>query len=206
MKMEPAYTSVGKIFEYKPMFFIPKYQRAYAWEAESVDDFIKDLKNCFERRKSHTPVNHFFGGVLCVRYPVEGAVNQHEYEIIDGQQRISTFTLLMSCLIKIYKELLEHANNSGDKNNEFILEERIKALSERFIEFRQEIQRKVNLVEVMKLSRVDHPFYKELIRGMNPSPSRDSHQKINHAYQIIIKAVRNIISASKIEEKMDDIE
>ncbi|TBR61881.1 hypothetical protein B4U84_00275 [Westiellopsis prolifica IICB1] len=188
------------------MFFIPKYQRAYAWEAESVEDFVKDLKNCFERRKSNTPVNHFFGGVLCVRYPVAGAVNQYEYEIIDGQQRISTFTLLMSCLIKIYKELLEQAKSSADKNNEFILEGRIKALSERFIEFSQEVQRKVNSVEVMRLSRADHLFYKELIREMNPSPSRDSHQKINHAYQTLLKAVLNIISQSKLEEKMDDLE
>ncbi|ARV63344.1 hypothetical protein BZZ01_31835 [Nostocales cyanobacterium HT-58-2] len=188
------------------MFFIPKYQRAYAWEAESVEDFIKDLKNCFDRRKSHIPVNHFFGGVLCVRYPVPGAVNQHEYEIIDGQQRISTFTLLMSCLIKIYKELLEQAKTSEDANNEVILEGRLKDLSERFIEFRQEVQRKVNSVEVLTVSRVDHPFYRELIRGMNPSPLRDSHQKINYAYQTLLKAVRTIISPSKLEARMDDLE
>lgn len=206
MKMEPAYTSVGKIFEYRPMFFIAKYQRAYAWEAEPVEDFIKDLKNCFEKRKLHKPVNHFFGGVLCVRYPVTGTVNQHEYEIIDGQQRISTFTLLMACLIKIYKELLEQAKKSNDTHNEFILEDRIKVLSERFIEFRQEVQRKVNSVEVMRLSKADDPFYRELLRERSPSPSRDSHKKINYAYQTILKAVRNIINPSNLEEKMDDIE
>ncbi len=206
MKMEPAYTSVGKIFEYRPMFFIPKYQRAYAWEAESVEDFIKDLKNCFERRKLDTPVNHFFGGVLCVRYPVAGTVNQNKYEIIDGQQRISTFTLLMSCLIKIYKELLREAEIRKDKDNEVILEKRIKKLSERFIEFEQEVQRKVYSIEVMKLSRVDHPFYKELIRGKNPSPLRDSHHKIYKAYEMLLKAVQNIISPSNLEGKMDDIE
>ena len=206
MKMEPAYTSVGSLFAYRPMYFIPKYQRAYAWEAESVEDFIKDLKNCFERRKSNNPVNHFFGGVLSVRYPVAGTVNQHEFEIIDGQQRISTFTLLMSCLIQIYKDLKEEAENSKDENNLYILQQRIGVLSEKFIEFRQEVQRKVNSVEVMRLSRVDHPFYKELIRSNKPSPSRDSHHKISLAYQIIMRAVKSIISSSKLEEKMDDLE
>lgn len=206
MKMEPTYTSVGKLFEYRPMFFIPKYQRAYAWEAESVEDFIKDLKNCFDRRKSNTPVNHFFGGVLCVRYPVSGAVNQHVYEIIDGQQRISTFTLLMSCIINLYKELLEKAKNSKDENNELILNKRIQTLSERFIEFSQEVQRQVNSIEVMKLSKADHSFYEKLIRGKNPSSSRDSHKKLHSAYHALLKAVRNIITQSTLEENMDDLE
>lgn len=206
MKMEPAYTSVGKIFEYRPMFFIPKYQRAYAWEAGSVEDFIKDLKNCFNRRKSKAPVNHFFGGVLSVKYPVEGAVNQHEYEIIDGQQRISTFTLLMACIINTYKELLDKAKSLKDENNEYILEQRIKLLSERFIEFKQEFQRKVKSVEVMKLSTVDHPFYKELIRGIQPSVVRDSHTKLQNAYNTIFKEVRAMISSSKLETTMDDLE
>ncbi len=207
MKIEPAYTSIGLLFAHKPMFCIPNYQRAYAWDAESVSDFIKDLKNCFEKRKSNLPVDHFFGAILSVKYSVAGAVNQHQYEIIDGQQRVATFTLLVSCLVKSYKELQAEASRLDDAANESIIVGRIEKLSERFIEFSQEVQRVITPVEVLELSRADQSFYKELIRDLNPSPSRDSHRKILHAYNSLRNTIQSIIADhTRIESKIDDLE
>lgn len=206
MKIEPTYTSVGSLFTYKPMFFVPKYQRAYAWETESVEDFIKDLKTCFDKRKSNSPINHFFGGIISVKYAVSGAVNQHEYEIIDGQQRIATFTLLVACLINKYQELLKEVRTLEDVNNQSILEGRIKKLSERYIEFTQEIQRKTTSVEVLKLSTMDHPFYREIVRGMQPKPARYSHHKMQFAYDALLKAVKTNIDDSILENKIDNLE
>lgn len=160
MELDPAYTPVGGLFENKPMFFIPKYQRAYAWETESVKDFIKDLTNCFLKRKAKSPISHFFGGILSVEYRVQGVVRQHEYEIIDGQQRIATFTLLMASLVKFYKEMFTEAQGLGDTTIASILEGRIKDLSNRFIEFTQEIQRDFRTFEVLRLSKPDHQFYR----------------------------------------------
>lgn len=207
MNIEPTYTSVGSLFAYRPMFFIPKYQRAYAWNSESVSDFVKDLKNCFERRKSGSPISHFWGGILSVKSSVAGTVNQHEYEIIDGQQRIATFTLLVSCLVKTYNNLKIDAQNIGNTTNASIIQKRIEELSSRYIEFSQEVQRVVKPVEVLKLSKADHPFYKELIRNMNPSTSRDSHQRILNAYKCLSDTVNEIVNLhSQIENKLDDLE
>ncbi len=207
MKIEPSYTTIGNLFRYRPMFFIPKYQRAYAWESESVSDFIKDLHTCFEKRKSNSPIDHFFGGILSVKHSVEGVVNQHEYEIIDGQQRLATFTLLVCCLIDLYKDLKDEAGNMSNTQNEKIVQKRIEKLSERFQEFTQEVQRDIKSYEVLKLSKADHLFYNQLIRGLNPNPQRDSHEKMLHAYDSISKKLKQIVdSVNSIEEKIDDLE
>ena len=56
------------------------------FENRYIKDFIKDLKNCFSKRKAGAPINHFLGGILSVEYSVDGVVRQHKDEIIDGQQ------------------------------------------------------------------------------------------------------------------------
>lgn len=207
MNIEPTYTSVGNLFRDKPMFFIPKYQRAYAWTSESVSDFIKDLKTCFGKRKSNDSMTHFFGGILSVKHHVTGAFNQHKYEIIDGQQRIATFTLLVACLINFYRILEAEAQASGDSANESIIKIRIERLFERFIEFNQEVQRKITPVEVLELSKADGSFYKELIRSMNPTPLRDSHRNILKAYSALSTFVEETINVTtKIEDKIDSLE
>lgn len=207
MKIEPAYTSVGSLFNGSSTFFIPKYQRAYAWDYESVSDFIKDLRKCFSGNKSQSPINHFFGGILSIKHSVTGTFDRHSYEVIDGQQRIVTFTLLASCLIEAYKKMKEETTNSGDTKNGGIIQGRIDKLYQRFIEFNQEVQREVTRVEVLKLSRADRLFYRGLICRREPQPSRDSHEKMLNAYSRIDRVIQEIVDRhSRIEGKIDDLE
>ncbi len=69
-------------------FVIPVYQRNYDWKTENCkqlyDDLIKVIRN---ERKSH-----FFGSIVSVYNPVG---TNDEFLVIDGQQRLTTVSLLM---------------------------------------------------------------------------------------------------------------
>lgn len=66
-------------------YIIPVYQRAYSWEEEQWNAFIEDLVEQTEGENSY-----FYGNIL-----LEIIKKGKEYEIIDGQQRLTTLTIFM---------------------------------------------------------------------------------------------------------------
>lgn len=205
MKVEPIHAAVGYFFKNEPMFKIPKYQRSYAWEKDEIEDFIDDLKKCFLNRKSSTPINHFFGGIVSVEKSVAGA-NQKSFELVDGQQRVATFVLLIAAIISLYQQLETEANASGDNTNVTIIQKRIIALRERFIEFQQETNRNFSTVEVLVLSKADADFFRDLVRNRNPTPTRNSHERLSTAYKLITKFVKTQTNATTLNDKLDNLE
>ena len=88
----------SKLVEYmegsKKRFVIPVYQRNYDWKTDNCkqlyDDLIKVIKN---DRKSH-----FFGSVVSVYNP-DG--RNTEFLVIDGQQRLTTVSLLFLAMYNL---------------------------------------------------------------------------------------------------------
>lgn len=69
-------------------YIIPVYQRKYDWKLENCRQLYSDLKKIvLEGRNSH-----FFGSIVSSVVPVGSSL---EYHIIDGQQRLTTVTLLL---------------------------------------------------------------------------------------------------------------
>lgn len=77
---------------------IPVYQRNYDWKIENCkqlyDDLIKVIRN---NRKSH-----FFGSVVSVYGP--SSARNIEFLVIDGQQRLTTITLLLLAMYNLIQE------------------------------------------------------------------------------------------------------
>lgn len=69
-------------------FVIPVYQRKYDWRVDNCRQLYEDLKKVARDGRGH----HFFGSIVS---QVVGDGARTEYRIIDGQQRLTTVTLLL---------------------------------------------------------------------------------------------------------------
>lgn len=207
MRVEPEHASVGSFFLNSPMFRVPKYQRSYAWEKSEIDDYLKDLDECYNCRKSNQPSNHFFGGMVSVEKKVTGVVKQHEYELVDGQQRCATFVITIAALINSYYSLLDLAKKNGDAANEKIITNRINRLFERFIEFEQEVNRNTEKVEALVLSKADEQFFRDLTRNNSVYVDRESHTRLKNAFYSILEKINDLKdTAGNITQQIDNLE
>ncbi|MDO4502096.1 MAG: DUF262 domain-containing protein [Coriobacteriia bacterium] len=82
----------------KMQFTIPPFQRVYSWEEKECGDLWDDCLKAGRRARSH------FMGVVLYAASTEGWRSCDRLNVIDGQQRLTTFTLLLTAL---YHHLLE---------------------------------------------------------------------------------------------------
>jgi uncharacterized protein with ParB-like and HNH nuclease domain len=85
------------IFSTKFWFVIPEYQRSYVWQIDNIQELIEDLHFAY----THKPEHEYFLGSLVLKRTQNQ--NFAEYEVLDGQQRLTTFFLMFAVL----RDLLE---------------------------------------------------------------------------------------------------
>ena len=71
-------------------FIVPKYQRDYSWEVEQWNDLWDDIIDLDEKN------NYHYMGYLVLK---RDANNDKEFYIIDGQQRLTTISILILAVI-----------------------------------------------------------------------------------------------------------
>src|SRR5438477_2884187 len=94
-KIENHKFSVDEAFR-ECFYLVPDYQREYIWTDKEVQQLLDDIDEQIDRGNKH---EYFIGMVLVS--PVENQ-KQH-FEVIDGQQRLTTFFLLLCALKQFFK-------------------------------------------------------------------------------------------------------
>lgn len=76
----------------KNQYIIPPYQRPYSWDEEQCGELFDDLFKAFEDEE----INNYFLGNIVIASSLE---DKKRLEVIDGQQRLTTLTLLLKALL-----------------------------------------------------------------------------------------------------------
>lgn len=136
---------------------IPKYQRAYSWTEEQVKVFCEDLyyaySNCIE--------DYFFGAVIMIK----DSTNEKIRNIIDGQQRITTFTILIAQLRNLCEEIL--FDLEIDSKSKIKYKRQIKQIRDKISDLSQCIEYNIKndrTIFKLELSNTDKTFFEECLR------------------------------------------
>ncbi len=96
--------------EFDAYYQIPTYQRPYQWIEENCEKLLDDLLSSYECYKES---DYFCGSLVLIAISKDSETNATTYDIVDGQQRLSTFILLAKVLATLYdKDLNENCKTS----------------------------------------------------------------------------------------------
>lgn len=185
---------------------VPRYQRGYAWEDKAVDAFIKDIQVMLDSNKPNA--SHFFGSAVYMQTTDESHAQRVQYEVIDGQQRLATVMLALSCVIDVTDLLLDECDGDPD-------------LAARVAEFRRETQedtlcwsdddvlaRKI-LRPRLTLSEADEELFEAIImRTELPEDlPRESHELLLRARERLRLAISSFVGdGDDLDERLERLE
>lgn len=78
------------------VYNIPRYQREYTWGKFQWDTLFEDLLE--------NDPSYFLGSIICINQSVD-SLKVQELELVDGQQRMTTLSLLLAAIYKCYNDL-----------------------------------------------------------------------------------------------------
>lgn len=141
-------------------YTVPKYQRDYSWDREQWEDLWADVMEINDLPRGERE-EHYMGYLVLQRSAID------RFKIIDGQQRMTTLSLLILAALQILK-------GSDDKNDE----KRLELLKQKFIS----TQSASSLREEFKLelNRNCDAYYRNDLASLDGSPRKRNLKKTEH--------------------------
>lgn len=131
-------------------FEVPDYQRQYSWEIEQLQRFWKDIQNLDQQSESH-----FLGSILLIKRDT-GFGERDIYEVVDGQQRLATVSILFAVIRERLEGDVERSKLDGLEKYLF------------------DTDASGNEEQNLKLNPLDNDDFKSIISG-NAPPNQESN-------------------------------
>ena len=143
-EIETKKVNINKLFT-DFWFRVPEYQRSYKWGSEEIDDLLDDLQHAQRTAKDK---EYFLGSVVLQKYlRSSGSLTYTCYDVLDGQQRLTTLLITMAVLrdlatdakLKvraaeaIYQEENQYENQPERIRIEFLIRDEVGDFVEKFL-------------------------------------------------------------------------
>ena len=174
------------------VYKIPKYQREYTWGMKEWDALFNDV--------TENDYGYFLGSYICVN---SSAINGTTLELIDGQQRFSTITILLAAL---YSELLSRKSEMDDEDisdlanlrNELANKnQKFAPNGNKITEYNQRL-----LLQKQNSNDEDYTFIladNDIITATKNKPLNFGNRRIAKAYRHFIKLINDEVAEIKTE-------
>jgi uncharacterized protein with ParB-like and HNH nuclease domain len=174
--MKAIETNLATFINRDQQFIIPIYQRTYSWNLSQCRQLWKDILNAATDKD--VPA-HFIGSIVYVAAGMYNIAGTHQSLVIDGQQRLTTLSLLFLALHKTLKDGGGTYSITPDQIEEQFLLNKYASSEEKKIK--------------LQLTRHDRDIFNKLVRGEEIS-AKEQSSKIYQNYKFFLDQ----IASSKI--------
>lgn len=103
MNIKPADKTIKALLKSGRQFMIPRFQRDYSWEKKNCEEFLDDILKGLECKEGKLETSSYFLGTMLFIGNFDEKSSK-EIQVVDGQQRITTITILFSVISDIFRE------------------------------------------------------------------------------------------------------
>lgn len=179
MNIKPYDKTVRDLLGSKRQFVIPRFQREYSWDKKNYQEFLEDmLGNLIIKDGRISSSQYFLGTMLFIGNFAEGT--EQEIQVVDGQQRLTTITILFSAMSDIFLTLGEQT------------------LSRQLFAYIMTEDDDGNEVRILK-SKTSYPFFSYFIQDKEKKMSPDATTEEEHCIKETYEYFRAQLTEAKLK-------
>ncbi len=173
---------LNSFFSTNLQYVVPFFQRAYVWNKDNWDILWEHINRIADATSSNVKTEHFIGTLITKQRP-SNAIGENKFDLIDGQQRLTTFSLLIKAIATKASGSPPY-NKLKDKTNELVVFENSKG--QKYIR--------------VEHSRNDRDYFEAVMLDKNLSLLANQEHKILRCYNYFLSKLQN-----HTDEQLDNL-
>ena len=179
MDIKPYDKTIRDLLGSKRQFIIPRFQREYSWDKKNYQEFLEDIVgNLVIKEGKISSTQYFLGTMLFIGNFTEGT--EQEIQVVDGQQRLTTITILFSALSDRFAELGQAT------------------LSRQLFSYIMTEDDDGNEVRILK-SKTSYPFFSYFIQDKDKALNPEATTEEEHCIKVTYEYFRAQLTETKLK-------